>query len=85
MTTEFSDEELEKYREIARDARRTVHSLCEETVGWTRAAGDEDAVLEWREAGEEAGDRGWKCWRLTCVLESDVDTVVEAEFNILLG
>ena len=52
MSLEFSDEEIAKYREMARAARREAHLLCGQTEGWTCAAREEggDTVLEWREA-----------------------------------
>ena len=52
MSLELSDEELTKYRDIARAARQEAHLLCSEQEGWSCAAREEagDLVLEWREA-----------------------------------
>ena len=55
MSLELSDEEIAKYLETARAARREAQQLCGQTEGWSCAAREEggDTVLEWREA--EAG------------------------------
>ena len=52
MSLELSDEDLTKYRDIARAARQEAHLLCSEQEGWSCAAREEagDLVLEWREA-----------------------------------
>ena len=68
MSQEFSDEELSRYRELARSARQEAHRLCGQTEGWSTAAREEggDTVLEWREPepgltradGEAGGQAG---------------------------
>ena len=82
------DLDIEKYGVVAADARDKAWSLCQTQDGWTGVSTNvgEDVVLEWRdgdtggvvrEDGGQGGDAGWKCWRLSAVMEAEMDTVIE--------
>jgi len=82
MTSEY-----EKYREVAVEARKKALKILKETDGWNSVSTNvgEEVTLDWREGdvagmnrddGAEGGAAGWKCWRLSAVMEAEMETVV---------